>query len=84
MVVQLAVQLVDDLLHFPFVLARAHVEMQDGVLFPFLFQLCDGQAFEEVLAALEVVFQRAAKEALAEPARTAEEDELRFVRQLID
>ena len=48
------------------------------MLFPVLLQLGDGETLEKVLASLEVVFQRAAQQALAEPARAAEEDKLRF------
>ena len=71
-VVQLAVQFLYNLADLVFVLARTHVEMQNGVLFPVLLQLGDGQA-------LKVILQGAAKQALAEPARAAEEDEVGFV-----
>ena len=54
------------------------------MLFPALLQLADGQALEQVLAALEIVFQCAAKQRLAESARAAEEDEFRFFCQLVD
>ena len=83
-IVQLAVQLVNDLLHLPLVLARTDVEMQHGILLPLLLQIGHGETLEQVLAALEIVFQGAAKQRLAEPARTAEEDELRFVAQPVN
>ena len=83
-IVQLAVQFLYNLADLVFVLARTHVEMQDRILFPVFFQFGDGQALEQVLASLEVILQGAAKQALAEPSRTAEEDELRFSRQFID
>ena len=70
-VVQLAVQFLNDLSDFVFVLARAHVEMQDRILFPVLFQLGDGKTLEQVLPSLEVIRQGAAKQALAEPSRAA-------------
>jgi len=83
-ILQLHLDSQSDFFHAGLVFASAHVEMQNGVFFPVLLQLGDGQALEQVLASLEVILQGAAKQALAEPARTAEEDELRFSRQFIN
>ena len=58
--------------------------MQHGMLFPVLLQLGDGEAFKQVFAALEVILQGAAKQALAEPSRAAEENELRFFRHSVN
>ena len=82
--IQLAVKFFDNLFHFPLVLAGTDVEMQHWVLLPVLFQFGDGKTLEQVFAALEVVFQGAAKQRLPESSRTAEEYELRFARQFKD
>ena len=53
--------------------AQVEVEHEYCVLCPLLLQLHNPQSLEQVSAALEVIFQGAHQEALAEAARTAEE-----------
>ena len=67
------------------ILAIRQVEPDDGILYPLLLQLLDGQTLEEFPAALEIALQRAHQERLAEPPGAAQEEVLRIrLRHLVD
>jgi len=46
---------------------RAHVEVDDGIAFPFRLQVHDLQSLEEFLLAFEVGVERGGEQRLAEP-----------------
>ena len=54
---------------------RAEVEVENGVRFPVVVHLVDGEALEEVTAALEEILQRREHERLTEAPRTGDEEE---------
>jgi len=56
------------------VVASVEIKMQHGVLFPLLLQLHDGKTVEQVFLTFEVRFQRGEQQALAESARTRQEE----------
>ena len=56
------------------VLAEAHIEMKHRITLPFLLQLLDSQALEQLLPALKVAAERGGQQGLTEATRTAQED----------
>src|SRR5574344_1449353 len=57
----------------PIIVAGVQVEMQNGVLGPFLFQILDGETLEEFALAAEIGIHRGDEQTLAEASRTTEE-----------
>ena len=60
------------------------VDVQHGILLPFLLQFADGQPIKQLFPSLKVGFQRGDKQALAEPAGTADEIVAAVLCQLIN
>ena len=55
-------------------LAIRHIEVEDGVPWPVLFEFLDSEPREKLLFALEVILERGAKQRLAKASWAAEED----------
>ena len=54
-------------------LAKAHIEMQHRIRLPFRLKAVYGKSRKQLLAPLEIAFQRGCQQRLAEPSRTAQE-----------
>lgn len=60
------------------------VKMQHWIGEPFLFQLVDGQSFEEFTLSFEIAFHHGNEQALAKSARTTEEIELSSLDEFVE
>ena len=64
-------------------LGSGHVEMKNRMLRPFLLHLTRFQALEKFLPALEIAVQCRRQQRLAEPARSAQENVLVLICNVI-
>lgn len=63
---------------------RGHVEMKNRMFRPFLLQLARFQPLEKILPTLEIVMESRRQQRLAEPARSAQENVLILIGNLIN
>ena len=63
---------------------RGHVEMKNRMFRPFLLHLARFQPLEKILPTLEIVMESRRQQRLAEPARSAQENVLILIGNLIN